>query len=219
MNAERQKAWGTVAVVGILIALIAVGLRYSLTSRHFGQTAINNPNALPNGVGVRLVKSEFIGYDSQTRKVWTVRADHVDISSDKMHIQANGHVEARIWDAVTGKQRIFVTAPIAVFTGVTKTLQVGGKIICHAPGNDAIHDLRVEAETLVWNVGAKQITCSGAVHADLPNNTGTADGRNLTLNLTTREWVMSKFHGAFVVREGAGTTPPPFVNPLKGLAF
>lgn len=219
MNSERAKSWATVAGMIAVIVAAAAGLRYAMSPNEVAPTAVRNPDALPPGVAIRVSRTEFIGYDDQTRKACVVRADTVDVSSDRSRMEARGNVEAELLDASTGKRRALISAGTVVFAGNSKTLQVGGKIICRAPGIDAANDLRVEADTLLWNVGAKQIVCPGEIVANLPNAKGTARGRDFTLDLSSREWTLQKFHGAFVVREGEGTAPPPFVNPLKGLPF
>lgn len=220
MNSDRLKSWATVGGMVALAVVTAAGLRYAISPNRSASSG-TNPNPLPPGTGVRVNRTEFTGYeyDGETRKSWAVRADVLDISSDKSRVEARGNVEAELFDAPTGKRRALITAPAVVFTRNSKTLQVAGKIVCQAPGTNIQNDLRVEAETLIWNMGAKQIVCPGAVVAALPNGTGTAQGRELTLDLTSREWSLQKFHGAFALREGQGNTPPPFVNPLKGLPF
>jgi hypothetical protein len=220
MNPDRLKSWATVGGMIAFTVVAAAGLRYAISPNR-PATIGTNPNPLPPGIAARVNRMEYTAYeyDGETRKTWVVHADVLDISSDKSRVEARGNVEAELLDAPTGKRRALITAPTAVFTRNSKTLQVAGKIVCQAPGTNIQNDLRVEAETLIWNIGAKQIMCPGEVVAVLPNRTGTARGRELTLDLTTREWSLQKFHGEFALREGQGNTPPPFVNPLKGLPF
>ncbi|MBC8137605.1 MAG: hypothetical protein H8F28_17115 [Fibrella sp.] len=219
MNPDRARSWATITGIIVAILAVAAGLRYAMTPNR--PSAINrpNPDALPPGVSIRHRRSVFTGYDEQTRKAWVVRADTVEFSSDRSRVEARGNVEAELFDAPTGKRRALITAGTFVFTRNSKSLQVGGKIICQAPGKNDKSDLRVEADMLIWNVGAKQIICPGEVTAELPNGKGTARGRELTLDLPSREWTLQQFHGEFAFREGEGSVPPPFVNPLKGLPF
>ena len=219
MNVERAKSWGTFALMVALIGATAAGLRYALTPRHFSDTGTPDPNILPLGTGIRVVRAEFAGFDDKTRKAWIVRADTLDVSSDRTRIEARGNVEAELLDPETGKRRAQINAPVVVFTRNSQTLQVGGKIVCRAPGIQEQTDLRVEAQTLIWNVGAKQVFCPGTVQAQLPNAGGTARGNDLTLDLTTRATTWKRFHGEFAVGEASGTKPPAFGNPLKGLPF
>ncbi len=219
MNPHRAKTGAILmGVIAFVIAATAI-FRFIFSPNRPAATDRVNPDALPPGVGLRISKSEFIGYDDQTRKAWVVRADTVDASTDKSRVEARGNVEAELFDAPTSKRRAVMTAGTAVFTRNSKTLQIGGGIVCRAPGTNSRSDLRVKADTLIWNVGAKQVVCLGAIVADLPDGKGTARGRELTLDLTTREWTLQQFHGEFVVPEGEGSAPPPFVNPLKGLPF
>lgn len=220
MNPDRARSWATVTGMILVVVLAVVGLRYAMTPNRAPSTNRRNPDALPPGVGIRFQRYVFTGYDDKTgRKAWLVRADKVEISSDRSRVEATGNVESELFDVPTGKRRALITAVSLVVARNSKTLQVGGKIVCQAPGKNDESDLRVEANTLIWNIGAKQIICPGEVVANLPNRKGKAQGRDLTLNLANREWEMQKFHGEFVVREGEGSTPPPFVNPLKGLPF
>ncbi|MBC7809189.1 MAG: hypothetical protein H7145_23895 [Akkermansiaceae bacterium] len=222
MNTDRARSWATVVGMIALTLAATAGLRYAISPNRSPSGGGRNPDALPPGVGIRVSQTEFTGYDDQggqTRKSWHVRADTVDFSSDRSRMEARGNVEAEIFDAPTGKRRALIRAVTVVFTRNSKTLQVGGKIVCQAPGSNDESDLRVEADTLIWNVGAKQILCPGAIVADLPNGMGETRGRDLTLDLTSRELVLNKFHGTFVAPEGEGSTPPPFINPLKGLPF
>lgn len=215
---DRLKAWMTFGVVGAVVFVIGWGIRNSLLPHRFDTTGTSNdPDALPPGVGVRVKQTVFDGYDEKMRKAWTIRADVVDGGIDRSRVEFNGHIEATLFDAPTGKPRAKITAPYALFTVATKTLQVGQKIVCRVPGTGDAGDLRMDAETMVWNTSAKQIVCPGAVNADLPNDTGAIKGQDMTIDLTTREWTMKKFHGAFVLKEGAGAGPPKIENPFGKL--
>ena len=218
VKGEQAKRWGTtVTVVAVLVALWS-GVRYVLAPPPAQKNGSTGPNGLPGNVLVRQNRAAFIGYDANTKPLWTLRADVVDATTDKMRIEARGHVEAELLEPTTGKRRAFVTAPSAVFSRGSNTLQIGGKIVCRAPGNSKT-DLRIEAETLIWNVGTKQVLCTGAVHADLPNGSGTVDGRDLTLQLTTRELSMKTVRASALLKPGDGDAPPALTNPLKGLPF
>ena len=199
LDSERLKAWSTTAVVGLAIFALFAGLRYAISPHHFDSSSNNDPNRLPPNVAVRLTQSIFTGRDDQGRKSWIIHADRVDSAIDHSRIEFSGHIDATLLDSPTGKTRARVSAPTAVFTAATKTLQVGGKIVCRVPGKGDASDLHLEADTLLWNVGAKQIICPGAVHSDLPQQGGTADGRDLTMDLVTHEWTLKRFHGAFLL--------------------
>ena len=210
---------GTTVAVAAIFAGLWAGVRYVLAPPATQKTGTVDPNGLPGNVLVRQNRASFTGYAKGTdRPLWTLRADVVDGTSDKMRVEARGNVEAELLDAPTGKRRAVIFAPNAVFSRASNTLQVGGKVICRAPGRQP-GDLTVTAETLVWNVGAKQILCTGAVHATLPKNSGTADGRDLTLQLTTREWTMKTVRVSVALKPGAGDAPPSLANPLKALPF
>lgn len=217
VDSDRLKSWATFALI---IAAIGGGtwlIRYVFPTYHGGDP--HAPGSLPSNIGVRLTQSEFTIYGAEgTRKACTVRADTIEATADKGRVEARGNVVAELFDLPTGKRRARITAPLVVFTTGSKTLQIAGKIVCRAPGGSA-RDLAVEADTLVWNIGAKQIFCPGVVHAALADDAGTADGRDFTLDLLTHAWTLKHFRGAFAVGEGQGVAPPPFVNPLKGLPF
>ena len=214
MASETATRFLTAAVTIAVCVGLFVGVRHVLAPHRFVQDADSGTNGLPPGVGVRLERSKFTGYDAQNRPVWILRADVVDAATDKMRVEARGNVEAELLDAPTGKRRAFVVAPGAVFTRASNTLQASGKTVARFPGNDAKKDLRVETQTLLWNIGAKQVLCSGAVQGDLPGGVGTMNGRDASVDLTTREVTIQKFHGAFVLPSGAGTRPPSIPNPF-----
>jgi len=215
MNTERLTPWANFAGIVLLIGAITLGVRYVLAPHHFTQGGSGGAGGIPPGTGIRTVQTTFTGYDTRTRKEWTVRPDTVDISSDRSRVEARGNVEARLFDAPSGRLRALVTAPLAVFSRNAKTLQVSGKIVCRVPGDGGVRDLSVDAETLIWNVGAKQVFCPGEVHFVLPTGTGKVRGRDLTLDLVSRGWTLSKFHGEFTVHAGSGGAPPTLPISLK----
>ncbi len=215
MQSELPKRLTLIAVSVAALAGTYYGVKAILAPQHFGQDSTGT-SGLPPGVGLRVERLSFTDYDTQNRPLYKLRADVVDAGSDRMRVEARGNVEAEILDPATGKRRAFITAPSAVFSRASKTLQVGGKIAARFPGTNTGSDLRARAETLVWNVGTKQVLCTGAVHVDLPNGSGTADGRNVSVNLQTRVWTVENGSGTFV-SSGAGEKPPAFVPALPKL--
>ncbi|MBC8142987.1 MAG: hypothetical protein H7Y38_16305 [Armatimonadetes bacterium] len=214
MRSDSFKRLAAVVFCAAVLAGGYYGIKAILAPQRFGQGDNIGAPGLPPGVGLRVDRLSFTGYDAQNRPVYKLRADVVDAGSDRMRVEARGNVEAELLDAATGKRRAFVVAPNAVFSRASNTLQVGGKIVARFPGDKTATDIRVNAETLLWNVGTKQVLCSGAVHLDLPNASGTADGRNVSVNLETRVWTAERLRGEFVIQTGAGENPPAFVPAL-----
>jgi len=216
MQSDLPKRLAIIAVSITALAGTYYGIRAILAPQRFGQSGGTGADSLPSGVGIRVDRLKFTGYDVQNRPVYILRADVVDAGSDRMRVEARGNVEAELLDPVTGKRRAFVTAPNAVFSRASTTLQVGGKIVARFPGNNTESDLRVEGQTLVWNVGTKQVLCTGVVHVDLPSGSGTADGRNVSVNLSNRVWTAEQCSGTFILG-GTGKKPPAFVPALPKL--
>lgn len=217
MRSDLPKRLAVVAASVVALAGTYYGIRAILAPQRFGQTNSTGTGGLPPGVGLRVERLTFTDYDAQNRPLYKLRADVVDAGSDRMRVEARGNVEAELLDPATGKRRAFITAPSAVFSRASRTLEVAGKIVARFPGNNASGDLRAQAETLIWNVGTKQVLCTGAAHVDLPNGSGKADGRNVSVDLETRVWKAEGLSGAFVLQSGAGENPPVFVPALPKL--
>lgn len=190
----------------ILILLLAIGLvggtvaalKYARGYRPLAGLGPAGPSG-PGDIGIHFQDVKVIGR-KDNKRAWTLRADTVDTTRSKSRVAFQGNIRAELLE---GKQvRAIVTAPQANFDVNAKVLAASGDLTCRIrPTNPRQKDdLVVRTDQVYWNVGAKTVLCPNTVTVTAPNASVT--GRQLDINIATRDFTLTNFRADFAVEEG-----------------
>jgi hypothetical protein len=195
---DRAQRLGLAATAAVLIAGVAGALHYARTNRPQAPPRPVASSVLPPGTEIRLGETAINGRDANGRPAWTIRAKRVDTDRNRSSIRFEDGIDAKLMDSDgSGKVRALVTAPRALFTEATKSLEVSGPITCRVPGEKGKPDVNVRAGALRWDVGQNRVLCTGEVVAQIDRDTVRA--QELAVDLRTREWSARKVRARFFV--------------------
>ncbi len=192
-QAQRVVLWGLAI---LLVGGTSLALRYARGYRPLAGLPGADAPLLPGDVGIRFENMTVAGRD-RGKPAWTIRARRVETTRGRGRISFSGGVAASL---LPGKDRpaATLTASSAAYDEIRRTLSLQGDILC------AVRDLRVQTDTLFWDAGSRLVRCPGAIRAT--DRRGTLSGRDLAVNIRTREYTLRNIHLRFPVNE-AGDLP------------
>jgi hypothetical protein len=217
---DRLHRWGVWAAAVLLVGGTAAALKVSRGYRR--PPDARPPIAAGPADDVEADRTRVRGY-KDSRPAWVVTARKVTSDRGHARVTFSEGVEATLLDVKTGAARAVVTTSGALFVNGSQTLQATGAVTCRIPPKGtkgpkpeqaappSRQDMEVTAETLTWNVGAKSVTCGGKVTATLPDGNGVIEGRDLSIDLDTRDTTVKNIRARFTVRESE--------TPLSRLPF
>ncbi len=189
-------------LAAVLVGGTALAIKYSTGYRPLAGFGPSGP-PLPGDIALRFSQVRVVGR-KDNRRAWRVTADQVDTTKAKTRVDFHGNITAELLNEKE-KQRAVVTAPQASYDVPRQLLTANGKLLClihpvsGAVGPQAKGDLKVETDSLVWNVGAKSVLCSNTVTATMPD--AHISGKMFSVNLETREFSLANVQADFVIEE------------------
>ena len=190
---QRIVLW---ALAILLVGGTSLALRYARGYRPLAGLPGAEAPLFPGNVGIRFENILVAGRD-RGKPAWTIRAGRVETSRTRGRIAFYAGVSASL---LPGKDRpaATLTASSATYDEWKRTLRLQGDIVC------AVRDLRVRTDALSWDAGSRFVRCPGPIRAT--ERRGTLSGRDLAVNIRTREYTLRNVHLRFPVNE-AGDLP------------
>jgi hypothetical protein len=187
-QAQRILLW---CAAVLLVAGTAIALRYAQSYRTIaGIPAIGQ--MLPPNVNLRLERLTIRGR-KDNQPAWVLKADRLDSSRLRDRLDFSGNVNAvLIREGVT---RATLTAATASYVDPPKVLTVAGNLKALLKGDpqSAVPEVRFETNQVVWNVGAKTVSCPDRVR--LAYGDSFVQGEQLQIDLKTRNYSIKNMTG------------------------
>ncbi|MDX1935207.1 MAG: LPS export ABC transporter periplasmic protein LptC [Capsulimonadales bacterium] len=190
--------WVSAFLVLLLIAGTYLAVRFVRESPRSPLITGGGTPDLPPNVHLRLSGLTITGR-KDGRPAWHLRADRMDSTRDSREIDFDGHIRADFSGEET--RRATVEAASAHYSDTLKRLVASGgvRLRLRPTSPQFPEEIRIETDSIVWNVGDRNVLCPKPVRAFQGSRFARADG--LTVDLKTRKLTLRNFTASLPVNE------------------